>query len=180
MNLEQLRKQAKELLRAARARRCRSARPAGRARADPGPRAAGPCAGERLSQLAGARRRGRGERGCLRQSRDREPSHPCRAHARSPPGDRARPVGGRSCSGVAGTAIRTRPAARELGADPVRLPFVLRLVRSSPAELLERGADPNATFENEYGADVGALRRGRRRPRPRADQDSARGRSEPR
>ncbi len=41
-----------------------------------------------------------------------------------------------------------RPA--ELGADPVRLPFLLRL-SALARELLERGADPNATFTNEYG-----------------------------
>ena len=108
--------QAGEGARARRAcRRCRSARTAGRARADPGPRATGRCARERLSKLAGARRRDRGERGCLRQGRDREPPHPRRAHARSAPGDRARPVGSSRARSWVGQATRTRLAGRAAG-----------------------------------------------------------------
>ena len=56
--------------------------------------------------------------------------------------------------------------------------YVCHSVYASAAlarELLARGADPNATFEQRVRRDVGALRRCGRRPRPRADPRAARG-----
>ena len=51
---------------------------------------------------------------------------------------------------TAGRATCTRPAAQRLGAAALRHP--LGFASSALArDLLERGADPNATFTNEYG-----------------------------
>ena len=108
-----------------------------------------------IPALAGARGRSRGERRGVRDRGDRQPPHASRAHARGPARDRARPVGGARARPRLGR--RSERARRP--ADWAPILYVCHSCFASSAlarELLARGADPNATFANEYG-DMSAL-----------------------
>ena len=151
-------------------RRRAGARAPGRPRADPRAGAAGARARARPRALGGPRGRGGGDRGRVRRGGDGPPAHAGRGAAGGAAGDPRRPVGAPRPRRGLGRRPDRRPAARAAGR---RCSTSATPCFASPPlarELLARGADPNATFRNEYGRHVGALRRGRRRPRPRADR----------
>ena len=180
MNLEQLRKQAKELLKASPSRVTRMLwrRLGGREPILANAQlalarehgyaswaalvAAAEASVEAFVLAATDGRRDRAERLLAAKPRDR-------AGCLGTPGSRA------------GLGRRPEPAGRaaELGADPLRLPFGLCEASSPSASSWTRGADPNATFTNEYGGDVGVVWSGRRRARPGGHPRLARGGREP-
>ena len=167
LDVGQLRKQAKELVRAARAGDERGAGAPRRPRADPraGPARAG--ARARARALGGPGGRGGGDRGRLRPRGDRSPPRPG-GGAPGRPARRSRDDPWAALVlGDGWEGDPTRPAARTTGRR-CSTSGTRASRRRARARAARRGADPNVTFSNEYG-DVGALRRGRRRARPRAD-----------
>ena len=176
MNLEQLRKQAKELVRAAREGDAAALERLG---------------GEPIlarAQLALAREHGfpswpalvaaaeaeRHRRSCAppRPAGAPAPRRCSRRARRSARDPWARLVLGDGWDGDASTSRAARAAGRRCSTSAHS---VLRLASTLARELLAGGADPNVTFTQRVRRHAGALRRGRRRPRPRAHARAARG-----
>ena len=151
MNLEQLRKQAKDLVKAARAGDADALERLDGRRTDPRPRPARRRARARLPELARARRRSRGERRGDRPRGDLRTSDPGRATPRRPARARARSVGAPRPGPRLGRGRERSGWAARVPAARLRLPLVLRDCLPLARELLARGADPNGYLVNEYG-----------------------------
>jgi hypothetical protein len=163
MNLEQLRKQAKELVKAGRTGDSEALERLGGREPILAKRSAGSGQGERLRELAGARGRGRGEPGRLRRGCYQRTPRSSRPAPGGEAGDRTRPMGtAGACRGWDGDPNRpggplnwapilyvchSSPAAaraRRRDARHERARHALDYDRIEPVRmLLEAGADPN-------------------------------------
>ena len=180
MNLEQLRKQAKELVRAARAGDAEALeRLGGRepilasaqlvfARENGYPSWPALVAASEASADAFAR-------AATDSRRDTVPSACWRRGPRS-----SKIRGPRSSSAAAGTATRTSRVARGTGRRSCTSATPASPLPQLARELLERGADPNATFTNEYGEMSALYGAAGVVHDPELTQDPAGGRREPR